>query len=426
MASNPDLEAVFYYAQSQGIFINKQEFQFQIETHPDYPSLLAFADAFSFFKIPNMAAKIFEDQLENLPHSFVALLGEDRKQDYLAHVTNKNGQYQFIHEKQTKKLNVTELKQYWRDIVFLAEKPDDFASAIPKNNSIKTVLFAVFAFLVLGLIYWFSGSLLSVLFSAVSMLGVFLSVEALKTELGIESKVSKNMCNIVANADCGTVINSNKNSWLKNFKISDLSIWFFSSQLLSLLLFSVFGAIENYFLLLLFSLVFASPMTLYSIYFQYKIEKKWCPICLSIIALVYLQLLLLAINYSTFNFGVKSVSLFGFGFSVVAFSVYLIKPLLLNIKNLKEGNIKNHRFKRNYSIFKNNLQEEEQQVFTHENLILGNPNSNLKISIITSPLCGFCKEAHEILNDILKTNHDNLCISVRFNYDEKFDENTQK
>lgn len=54
MASK-DIEAVFLYTQSQNISIDKQEFEFQIETHPDYPSLLAFSDTLNFFDIPNIA-----------------------------------------------------------------------------------------------------------------------------------------------------------------------------------------------------------------------------------------------------------------------------------------------------------------------------------------------------------------------------------
>ncbi|SDE90804.1 vitamin K epoxide reductase family protein [Epilithonimonas hungarica] len=429
MTTNQDLEAIFSYARSQNIILDKAEFQFQVETHPDYPSLLAFTDAFSFFKIPNIATKIYADQIENLPNSFVALLGDigdNRKEDYLSHITEKNGKYHFTHEKQTKKLNIAELKQYWKDIVFLAEKSENFADTKPKSTSVTNMMVCIFALLVLGIVYLFSASIFAVLFGTIYMAGIFLSIEALKSELGIESTVSKNMCNIVANADCAQVINSDKNTWLKSFKISDVSIWFFSSELLSLLLFSVYGVTENYFALLIFSLVLAIPMTLYSIYFQYKVEKKWCPICLSIIALIYVQLLLLVINHPAYwSFNLKNVTLFVFGFAVVAFSIYMIKPFLLNIKNLKENNIKNLRFKRNYTIFKNNLEKEEQQFFISENLVLGNLNSKLKISIITSPLCGYCKKAHEILHEILKNNYENLCISIRFNYREFFDNNTQ-
>lgn len=427
MTTNQNLEAFFSYTQSQDIKIDKEEFQFQVETHPDYPSLLAFADAFSFFKIPNIAAKVFVDQIENLPNSFVVVLKEDGKEDYLAHVIEKNGQYQFKYEKQKKKLNITELKQYWNDVVFLAEKPENFDVTKLNSNYVMTIMLCIFALVFLGIIYSFSPSLFSVLFGTISLIGTFLSVEALKTELGIESKVSKNMCNIIANADCSQVINSDKNKWLKSFKISNISIWFFGSQLLSLLLFSVYGAIETYFSFLFFVLVLAMPMTLYSIYFQYKVEKKWCPVCLSIIVLVYLQLSLLAINHRFFYvFNLKNDALFIFCFLVIAFSVYMIKPLLLNVKNLKENNIKNLRFKRNYTIFKDNLLKEEQQFFENENLILGNSKANLKISIVTSPLCNYCREAHEILHNILRKNYENLCISIRFNYVDRADEATQK
>lgn len=428
MIFNQNLSELESYLKSQKIFVDIPEFKYQIETHPDYPSLLAISDTLTFFNIPNMAAKIFADQIENLPNSFMALLGDGRKEDYLAYITEKNGQYQFTHEKNTKNLNKKELKQYWRDVVFLAEKPEDFADTKLKNSSATIMIPYFFVLLFLGVIYLFSGSLFATLYGAITTIGIFLSVEALKTELGIESKVSKNMCNIVANSDCSQIINSDKNKWLKNFKISDISIWFFGSQLFSLTLFSVFGAIENYFSFLIFVLALAIPMTLYSIFFQYKVEKKWCPICLSIIVLVYIQLTFSAVNYSVFSssFTLKSVLLFVLGLSFVAFLVYMIKPLLLNIKKLKEENIKNLRFKRNYSIFKNKLEKEEQQFFENENLVLGNLSSKLKISVITSPLCGYCKEAHEVLHEILKNNHENLSISIRFNYSDQFDESTQK
>lgn len=67
MASNPELEAVASYIKSQNISLDFEEFQTQVQTHPNYPSLLAFADALSFFKIPNVAAKLNKKDLLNLP-----------------------------------------------------------------------------------------------------------------------------------------------------------------------------------------------------------------------------------------------------------------------------------------------------------------------------------------------------------------------
>ena len=62
MTANQNLEALYSYAHFQKINIDKEEYKFQVETHPDYPSLLAFADALTFFNIPNVAFKIpFEE-----------------------------------------------------------------------------------------------------------------------------------------------------------------------------------------------------------------------------------------------------------------------------------------------------------------------------------------------------------------------------
>ena len=317
-----DLEAIFSYAHSQNIFIDKQEFQFQVETHPDYPSLLAFADALTFFSIPNLAIKLEKQELENLPDSFVALLGEE-DEAFLSFVQKERDFYKYSNEKSIKTVPAIELKNIWQDIVLLIERSENFTENKTKTPSLKKVLLFGFALSVLGLVYYFSPSLISIVFGIISLFGIFLSTEALKTELGIESKLSQSFCNAIPNADCGQVITSNKSIWLEKFKISDISIWFFSAQLFALLLFSVAGFIEVFFNYMLVCVALSIPMTLYSVYFQYKIEKKWCPICLSIIALVYLQLILLLFNFSSF-YNFKYLSLFIFSFSLIAFSVYLI------------------------------------------------------------------------------------------------------
>lgn len=69
MAFNKDLEAFYSYAQYQHIKIDKEEFKYQLETHPDYPSLLAFSDTLSFFNIPNIAIKLSFQEIVSLENS---------------------------------------------------------------------------------------------------------------------------------------------------------------------------------------------------------------------------------------------------------------------------------------------------------------------------------------------------------------------
>lgn len=71
---NENIQQIYFYLDFQSIVINKEEFKFQIETHPDYPSLIAFSDGLSFFNIPNIVIKLPFENVDNLENSFVVLL----------------------------------------------------------------------------------------------------------------------------------------------------------------------------------------------------------------------------------------------------------------------------------------------------------------------------------------------------------------
>lgn len=69
-----DTNPIFLYLKKQNISINKKEFFFQIQTHPDYPSLLAIIDTLNFFDISSKAFKITLEEYDYLPNYFVTFL----------------------------------------------------------------------------------------------------------------------------------------------------------------------------------------------------------------------------------------------------------------------------------------------------------------------------------------------------------------
>lgn len=414
---NENIQQIYFYLDFQSIVINKEEFKFQIETHPDYPSLIAFSDGLSFFNIPNIVIKLPFENVDNLENSFVVLLQKENLPPTLYHITKEGNFYLLKENNKIQKLSKEELKNLWQGIVLLIEAPEEYHE---KSNSIvyKTAILIALGVMFLGLVYYFSSSLSFVLFSLLSLIGLFLSIEALKTELGIESKISQSFCNAIPNADCGQVINSTKNKWMQKVKISDISFWFFASQLLAIFIFSVAQLSSHFFSIMLVGLALSLPMTLYSIYFQYKIEKKWCPICLSIIGVVYLEFAFLLFLYNGFYANTVSLALFTSIFSLIAGLVYLLKPIFIEKKEVNEKYIKQLRFSRNYEIFKNTLVKSETQFFDKEYIVLGNRESKHKISVVTSPLCGYCKDAHTLLDKIYHRFGNDIGISIRFNFDE--------
>lgn len=422
MELNNGIKAIFSYTKEQNILINKEDFKYQVETHPDCPSLLAYSDALSFFNIPNKAFKLSFEKIDYLPDSFIAILEREDQQLDLFHIT-KYGGYYYLYDENNRRIETTkkELKSIWHDVVLLAELPEE-NSAKNKSKIPDIYILTVVLFFVICSSYFFSQSIFIPIFGLWSMIGLFLSIEALKTELGIESKVSQTFCNAIPNADCGQVINSTKNKWLQKLKISDVSICFFVSQLLALFIFSVAGLSKAFFNYVLVSLALSIPMTFYSIFFQYKIEKKWCPICLSIIGIVYIELVSLIFIKPSIYFNLKTVMLFSLIFIVVVGLVYILKPVFIERKDLKEKYIKLLHFSKNYDVFKNTLLKSETQFFEKEYIVLGNKESVHKISIVTSPLCNFCEDAHYVLDHIFNRFGNDIAISIRFNYDENMDD----
>ena len=426
MSADQNLEVFITYLKNQNILIDFNEFKIQVKTHPDYPSLLSFSDALTFFDIPNIATRVESTEIENLPDSFIALLRGEQKNPFFSFLQRKNGLYHYTIGKENVKETLKMLKEKWNNIVLLVEKPDDFIDKHSRQNALQPLLVIGVALLTLGLIYWFSSSLVAVFFGFMSIIGIFLSIEALKTELGIESKVSQAFCGAISNADCGQVINSAKVSWLKNVKISDISIWFFTSQIFNIFLFTIAGFSHLFLNYIFVCLILSFPMTLYSIYFQYRIEKKWCPICLFIIGVIYLQIILLLQINLELSIHLMLFTLFIFIFILVGILVFSLKSIFLERKYLTENYMKYLRFSKNYEMFKSSLMNTQSEYFVNDLILLGNMNANKKITVITSPFCGFCENVHKIIENVLDKYSDQIAISIRFNfYEQAMGDNTK-
>src|SRR5690606_2031974 len=155
-----------------------------------------------------------------------------------------------------------------------------------------------------------------------------------------DSSVSNQFCSMTPNSDCSQIINSNKGS-IASLKLSDLSIWFFCSQFICLCIFSL-ANLDTFLSILFITLIGTIPLTLYSVYFQLKIEKKWCPICLGIISVIYLELLYLSLYHNIFftiiNISISDILLIFIIVSIVALGYYFIKNGLIKHAKIVEDN----------------------------------------------------------------------------------------
>lgn len=322
----------------------------------------------------------------------------------------------------------------WKDTVLLIEKSKSYNLAQINKSKWFWVFPNLFIALFFLTLLQFKITIESKFFFMFPILGVLFSIAAIKDLFGTKSELLNSFCNLTASTSCTSVVDSKKWKIFEIFNFSDLSIIFFSFQFLGLLFFLFINpsSVIAYFSIQKIALICSIPILLTSIYYQKIVEKKWCPICLVIIAIVILELLyILFLVQSPVVIHLHNLIISGFIFVTVAFGWITLKKLLILQKELKEFQLKGLRFMRNYEIFKNNLLAsnsiENSTMESEESIILGNPQASLKIMMVTSPFCGFCKEAHYTIKEIVAKNYGKVCFDIRFNFSEvNSDQKTKK
>lgn len=410
---NNEFNYLFRYLDKENINIDKDEFVFQNQSHPDYPTLLSIADTLSFFNIDNGVIRVEVSDIKLLPDHFVAFLNEEMSSPQLYFIERKGNLFLCSKNKKTLTISISELKSRWNAMVLLVEKTENLEVRKPTKSTLSLVLQILVLMLFVWGLFQSETDFPTKLFLVFPIIGVFFSIAALKDLFGTKSALLNSFCNITESTSCATVVDSTKWKIFEVVNFSDLSIIFFTSQFLGLLVFVLSGDTTAYFTIEKILLLVSIPVLFLSIYYQKFVEKKWCPICMVIISIILLELGYLTLYQNIiFAISTKSVVIFGFIFLFITIIWSALKKLLTKQKELKEYQLKAIRFERNYDVFKNSLFAKDKVQLPQSPLLFGNKESKTIITVISSPFCSHCKGAHELMETILEKYHNDVQIQV--------------
>lgn len=402
------------------INIDKKELTFQVESHPSYPSLHSISGVLDHFNIDNLAVDIPKNKetLAQLPTSFLAQINTNNGQEFVV-VSSEESHYKMLFGNNQKQIvSIDTFLLYFTGIIVAVEK-DNLVEKTKVSSAFlgNSLIISSFAF-TLYLFILSRPSIISILFFTVSILGIFISLVLKKQGQGIQTIVGNSLCSGDSEfKDCDAVLSSKGAQVFGYFKLYDISFIYFTGLALSVFLLSLLNQNESFTYLVSF---IAFPITLYSIYYQFIVLKKWCLLCLSIVAILWIQTIL---AFTAFNSNI-TISFSFYTFSVLAFSYIIvlalwnsISPQLDTLKNLNDIKVKHFKFKRNFSLFYN-LLNQSNVVSTHipdtAEIVFGNNQSPLQITIITNPFCGHCREVHTLIENILKKYSEHVQITIRF------------
>jgi hypothetical protein len=146
----------------------------------------------------------------------------------------------------------------------------------------------------------------------------------------------------------------------------------------------------------------ALPYTLFSFYYQWRVVKQWCVLCLAVQSLLLLgaasaftNQLGLPLSALSIGFIIKALLVF----MLPALSWYSIKPYLLKLQQAKTTKREYLRIKFNTEIFETLLKKQKTISVPVDGLgiDLGNPAATNTLIKVCSLYCGHCSKDIEKL-----------------------------
>ncbi|HEU5166858.1 MAG TPA: vitamin K epoxide reductase family protein, partial [Chitinophagaceae bacterium] len=351
---------VYNWLREMKIPVSKTYINQHLLSHPEYPSLLSITDTLTELRIENAAVQIQKDQLHEVDIPF------------LAHLNGNGGEFVIIKNHNNVDQQIPGFYDRWRGVIIAAEKPLNW---IHKENidwlnaNTKTTRALLFTFSILAFFILFSNIVSFDWVKAGLMLiaaaGIFVFWMIVSKDLGIENKIADRVCG--KEADCNTVIHSELAKLPFGIGWSDAGIIYFLFLLTTLHILSFNNSLTGIYPVLVLFASAPIPLTLVSIYYQWKIIKKWCKLCLVTIVLLWLQFVVLlpeTIEFLKYGFDKMSV----IELIQISFILFLttaawlwLKPMIKENKKMESENFAGKRFKRNPDIF-NALLEKQRKI----------------------------------------------------------------
>lgn len=384
----------------------------QLKSHPDYPSLLSITDTLDYFGITNTAVQVEKEVLPEIDTPF------------LAHMKNNEEGFVICENGISAGEKYPDFYSQWSGVIVMAEKPDNWRHETNIQYLIKekgrqlSVLICTAAASAIAVAaawvvsYWVFTSLL-----LLAAAGIFVSWMIVSKDLGMENTMADQVCG--KEKDCTAVMQSKGAKLPLGITLSDTSLLWFTGLFITLCVSAFTGTAAG--LLHLVSILAAAsvPFVFYSLYYQWKIVKKWCRLCLVTVALLVAQLALVTPGIIKSGMqlpGSNEVFLFTVIMFLTSLAWFSFKQLFAERKNLQDDVYKGTRFKRNEMVVLS-LFEKRRWVDTmpfDNDLQLGNRHAPVQIMVACNPYCGPCAKAHQSLHEILENNDENTGITIRF------------
>lgn len=396
-----------------------------VKNHPSYPGIEALSEGLSEWNIQNMTVRLNSVQLSEIPYPAIAHLFKNNGH-FVVLQKMENGQIEYV-DSQVGFISesIIEFEKKWTGIVLLVETTNESGEPRYKENRKSEVLKKIrqsgfFALSALLMIWMFILNPIFTIPLVVNIFGTAFCTILLMQTVGQHSLVADAVCKPNSKTDCGKVINSRAAKIYGDISLSEVGLLFFSGALFTNML-SIVGKLVPFNTLLFSLIVISFPFTLLSIYYQWRVVKTWCPLCLSVVLMLWIETIYYTVNLNSIYSSQAHFNVTMIGFSAPLLFWLAVRPSVLKSQKIPSLEKSLYRFKKNQKIFDGLMLQSpvsDMTLYEHD-LIIGNAESKDVITLVTNPNCAPCISAHYHIENWLSQFKGKLRAVIRFSVNSK-------
>lgn len=386
------------------------------EEHPHKYNLYGLSKMLEEYGIANAGVRINDKNIRSLETPFIAHIGNDFV--VVNQVTDKQVNYHW--RDKDIEVSIEQFQNLWSGVVLIAEA--DEASIEPEYqqhrkqhllNVCQDVLLVSIPFIAL---LWMYGKQGFHIFSAVLFLlytiGALTSLMLLQKQIYTHGQYADKICSLFKQKDCNNVLESDAAKLFGWISWSEIGLGYFLSNLL---LMTGCPALMPYLTIIN---ILALPYTIWSVWYQYRIVKQWCMLCLVVQGILWFAVLTAFIGelIQLPNFNVADICKVGMIYTFPTLLINKVSSWLTTQKKTTHIVQELNSLKTTEEVFKALLEKQPYHPIniTDSNILFGNPDASLRISILTNPHCEPCAKMHTRVEKLLQKTGDKLCIQYIF------------
>jgi len=411
---------VYKWLQLLNLPVAKEYVESNLRQHISFPSLLSITDLLDTLQLSNSALVVDKDKLNELPVPLLAHIGKNGG-DFIL-ITNKN---------KSKKKTRAQLAA-WSGIVLVAD-PQEFSNNEENKNlyikqlkfkriitALSVVVFMLVVITLLSAFTWYATAMCGTAFT-----GLFLSILMVRKQAGLQNGKLDELCDWAAVNGCDTALKKKKTGLMQWLPLADMALIWFATLTLTLPVTALGGLSAGLPQLLTIASTASIPLILYALWYQKKILKTWCTVCILIAITLFAQSLIgltkLQVPIRITAELLTVIQIMALISMAITLTWVILRRQFRSVKQNSDALYQLKRFKNDPDIFFHQLNQQRKvntTLFENE-LVVGNPLATVQIIMACNPYCSPCAATHNVLHDLTGSGTIGLTIRFAINTDNK-------